>query len=371
MDRRTFLARTGAALALHAAAGCVPRARAVFGDAPVAPPTLAPVRVARDRVLRTVVGLRPFRRPGFRVEAERLDGRVLVHNYGHGGAGVMLSWGTAEMAAELLQGVEAERVAVIGAGAVGLATARVLQRHGRDVTIYARELPPNTTSDVAGATWYPSFVAARDALTPAFEARFERAARLAHRHVSALPGAHYGIRRIEQYWLGDAPLRWGWDRARLGDLFAPEEELAGAARPFDAPHVRRDRTFLIEPPVYLQALLDDVREAGGRIERRAFADRADLATLPERAIVNCTGLGARTLVGDGELLPIQGQLTILRPQPEVDYVVARDDAYMFPRRDGILLGGTFVPDAWGLTPDREVEAAVLARHEALFSTMRR
>jgi D-amino-acid oxidase len=41
------------------------------------------------------VGLRPWR-PSVRLEAEALDGgRTLVHNYGHGGAGVTLSWGCA------------------------------------------------------------------------------------------------------------------------------------------------------------------------------------------------------------------------------------------------------------------------------------
>jgi len=47
------------------------------------------------------VGLRPFR-PQVRLEAERAgDGTVVVHNYGHGGAGVSLSWGCARDAAAL------------------------------------------------------------------------------------------------------------------------------------------------------------------------------------------------------------------------------------------------------------------------------
>ena len=44
--------------------------------------------------------------------------------------------------------------AVLGCGAVGLATARVLQDRGFAVTIYARQLPPDTTSNVAGAMWF-------------------------------------------------------------------------------------------------------------------------------------------------------------------------------------------------------------------------
>src|SRR6476620_3717570 len=63
----------------------------------------APVKVSRDRVIREVVGLRPFRPEGFRVEAERVGNKLLVHNYGHGGACITLSWGTASLALDLIR----------------------------------------------------------------------------------------------------------------------------------------------------------------------------------------------------------------------------------------------------------------------------
>jgi D-amino-acid oxidase len=52
-------------------------------------------------VLEHRVGLRPVR-PEVRLDAEAHDGFTLVHSYGHGGAGVTLSWGCAEDAAELI-----------------------------------------------------------------------------------------------------------------------------------------------------------------------------------------------------------------------------------------------------------------------------
>src|SRR5688572_24159430 len=64
-------------------------------------PRFAPVKVARNRIIRTVVGLRPYRKEGFVVEAERLGNKLLVHNYGHGGAGVTLSWGTSSLAVDI------------------------------------------------------------------------------------------------------------------------------------------------------------------------------------------------------------------------------------------------------------------------------
>ena len=53
-------------------------------------------------VLAERVGLRPFRRSGIRLECDRLrDGRTVVHNYGHGGAGFTLSWGCAREVLEV------------------------------------------------------------------------------------------------------------------------------------------------------------------------------------------------------------------------------------------------------------------------------
>lgn len=53
------------------------------------------------RVLATRVGLRPAR-PAVRLEVEQGDGGRVVHCYGHGGAGVTLSWGCADEVADLV-----------------------------------------------------------------------------------------------------------------------------------------------------------------------------------------------------------------------------------------------------------------------------
>ena len=88
-------------------------------------------------------------------------------------------------------------------------------------------------------------------------------------------------------------------------------------------------------------------------------------------MINCTGLGARELFGDRELTPVKGQLTVLLPQPEVDYAVATDeDLYMFPRRDGILLGGTQERGVETQEPNRDAERRILTSHKAIFDAMR-
>ena len=80
---------------------------------------LKPVLVSPDRVIRTIAGLRPFRSSGFVVRGENIDGKAIVHNYGHGGAGITLSWGTAHLAALEAARTEYRDAAVIGGGVCG------------------------------------------------------------------------------------------------------------------------------------------------------------------------------------------------------------------------------------------------------------
>jgi glycine/D-amino acid oxidase-like deaminating enzyme len=374
IGRRQWLATAALPAASALLGGCATRRSdgraAGAGRWPTYERRFARVRVSPDRVIRTVVGLRPFRQAGFRVEVERLDQKVVVHNYGHGGGGITLSWGTADLALESALATGLRRFAVIGCGAVGLATARLLQQRGCQVTIYARDLPPDTTSNIAGAQWGPFSVVDRDRRAPAFMTQFVRASRFSYRYFQHLLGDRYGVRWIENYVLSDQPAPAA-PQPEVEGLMPEARELRRDEHPFPASHVRMFASMFIEPPVYLAALEQDVRLAGGRIEVRELRDRTEIATLPEPGVINCTGLGARALFNDEEMLPIKGQLHVLLPQPDVDYLLLAQDLYMFPRRDGILLGGTFERGEWSLEPNREAEKRILDGHARIFSGMSR
>jgi D-amino-acid oxidase len=350
---------------------------------------LSPVKVSRDRVIREIVGLRPFRAEGYVVEAQRIGTKMLIHNYGHGGAGITLSWGTAQQAVQLAREPVSQqpstnarraprpappnRFAVLGCGVNGLSTAILLKRYFSDgtpnVTIYARDLPPNTTSNIAGGYWSPTSSYDSDAVAPEFPARFREAARISNRAFQSLVGPEYGVRWIDIFDLNRSEI--GLDRGFPGgsDLYPQRILHRDPANFFGFPFVRQFSSMLIEPAIYLRALLRDFYSAGGKIVVKEFKNRDEIMRLRENVIFNCTGLGARALFDDQKLIPARGQLEILLPQPEIDYCYL-GPGYMFPRSDGIVLGGTFDRDDWSLEVNRSQADAILNSHAEIMKMAR-
>ncbi|HEX3526820.1 MAG TPA: FAD-dependent oxidoreductase [Thermoanaerobaculia bacterium] len=391
MNRRHFLRHCsvlGAALAgasaLPLLSGCAPERarRAGVLRAYIAPDIsftgsardLPPVHVAPEREIRTVVGLRPYRPSGFVVRAEKLGETLVVHNYGHGGSGITLSWGTAKLAVDL--GVSGHRgaVAVLGCGAVGLATARLLQEAGFAVTIYTKAMPPETTSNVAGGQWFPAFLSDHASRSDTFRTQLLAAAEYAYQRYQIMLGPRFGVRWMRNYYLSHQPFietSYAGAQSPLRAMMPEYRALAPEEHPFTGyAFVRQFDTMLIEPPVYLAAMLDEFHIAGGKVVVRELPDRTAIQELTEKLVFNCTGLGAKALFDDDELTPVKGQLTFLLPQPEVQYATIGGDLYMFPRSDGILLGGTHEEGVWSLEPDLKRKAELLAAHKAFFDGFR-
>jgi D-amino-acid oxidase len=111
-----------------------------------------------------------------------------------------------------------------------------------------------------------------------------------------------------------------------------------------------------------------VRLGGAELVVREFTDPAELIGLPEPLIINCTGLGARDLFGDEDMVPVRGQLEVLLPQSEIDYILLPGNGlYMMPRSDGIVLGGSFENGDWSRDPDADTSRRIVGGHQDLFA----
>ena len=385
MRRRTLLRAGSAGLFGFGFGGCAARSDLD----PRLPLAFPPVLVEENRIIRTTVGLRPHRPSGFLLRTEKLDRTTVIHNYGHGGAGISLSWGTGQMAVEHALAHPAREAAVIGCGAVGLAAARQLQRHGFQVVIYAMAVPPHTTSNMAWAGFTPAAWLVDDRRrTAAWDAQFREAAAISYREFQWLVGREYGISWIDRYSLTDiepraAPPRRGRSRRReplLPESLSPGRfPLGPGEHPFPTRYAVRRSAIRIEPAIYLDALVQDFLMFGGRIVIRKIHEPAEIVALPESLVIHCSGLGAKELFGDPELTPLKGQLTVLAPQPEIRYSTSTNSpgapsgvtgVSMQPRRDGIILGGTGELGESSLEPNAAARDHIVRAHKKLFTAMR-
>src|ERR1700747_3593292 len=126
MDRRDLLKNSLPLGGLAGLGGCAPSPPAPAARVALnvriedRPPHLAPIRAHTDRLFDIKVCIRPFRTKGPNLDVEQIGDAMVVHNYGHGGSGWSLSWGSANMAVEKAMAAGEREVAVIGWGAQGL-----------------------------------------------------------------------------------------------------------------------------------------------------------------------------------------------------------------------------------------------------------
>ena len=342
---------------------------------------LAPIRARTDRIFDIAVCLRPFRPAGPRVETERLGDTLVVHNYGHGGSGWSLSWGSSASAVRLAMQASPAEVAVIGCGALGLTSAILAQRAGARVTIYARDQLPETTSARATGEWTPdSRIALASAAAANFGTVWEEMARAAfktHRDYLGLPGTP--VEWIDQYAVSDDTPRGSGNTGsstakpavdfasyarRIRDLTPNWRRVPADATPFKATSVAHSEIMVFNIADYGHTLMNDFFIAGGQFRRAEFQAPRQIAALRQKVVINCTGYGARALWKDETLVPVRGQIARLIPQPEVRYGLVYRSVLTVPRRDGLVVQSFAAGETQGYgdtneTPDRaEAEQAV-------------
>lgn len=371
VSRRRLLVGTGASLASYAplsaiAQSACPENKGCATVADLSIPKIPGFEKAGQKPM-MLARYRPHREGSYRLEKEEVAGKWIVHNYGHSGAGITMSLGCAEQVVlkveEIIKkngaAVAKNGIAVLGGGVMGLTAARALAKRYQPATqidLFTKEIYSSTTSSVAGGQWAPSGVDWDENDSEAND-QIKTILRSSHQQFTAMMGPFYGVSSMTNYTLFDSP-NTGLEKAhRLGLI----KKSCLKKLPFAKMNCSgfAYETLLVEPPVFLKRMHDEVfarlTKDHFHASAKGFAERGteeemskDVAKLKQKIIVNCTGIAGNKLFKDkGRVVPIKGQLVLLPPQ-SLGYLFSGygcDDEgwaqYMFPRKDHLVLGGTY------------------------------
>ena len=339
-----------------------------------------------------VIGIRPHREGGVCLKLEdepipsRFGPKFVIHNYGHGGAGITLSFGCASVVAEHVQTVMRDMrrsktqpsVAVVGSGVIGLTVAAELRRRWRKlpIAVYAKELDVRkTTSFIAAGQFGPSGIA-REYETEEEMNVLADYLRRSHRRIVELRHslrAHaYGIAIRRDYTLDHTNPAYDYHAPpdvippyRLGVL--PFKKLNTIGREY--------RTWLINPTMLLPQLVAELKRSGVPFRLKHFESKIDFTELRENIIINCTGYGAKAIMSDDNVIARRGHLvTLSKTLPKQFYFLSGGCwngriMYVFCRHNDIVVGGTVQAgnnsEAIGES-DRAIFERILSNARAMF-----
>jgi len=304
--------------------------------------------ISRENIIGTNVGIRPYRKSGVRLEAELIQDKFIIHNYGYGGSGITLCFGGSKEVLEILnhQNPSSKVVAVLGAGVVGLATAYDLLEQGYEVHIYSNDWSPNLTSNVAVGIWsplsLPEYISTEkkqlnQRMLDYSEQRFLK---------STNDNPEFaGIRFIWSY-----SVKTNSSQEAIKTKHRGEEVVIH----FDNGIIKSGRRVYelgIDGKLFIEDLYSKVKSKGAILQQRHFENLNDLLNLKEPIIVNCTSIGSRKLFNDQDFTPVRGQLVYFKPQEGIDFLFYQNIpdsttswVSIYPWNDRIILGGVYERD---------------------------
>jgi D-amino-acid oxidase len=258
----------------------------------------------------------------------------------------------------LMTGVDA---VVVGAGVVGLTTAISLAEAGLATRVVTAVPPLATTSAAAGAIWGPVRCGPPE--------RCHAWARAGLGVLSALAGEPAaGVHQLTGREVCSSPK----EPPAWTDLLPDVHVLRPGDLPAGFVAGWRYTAPAVNMPVYLEYLLRRYEGLGGSVAAETVTS---LASVAAPVVVNCTGIGARTLVPDESLVPVRGQVVVVENPGITEFYLdhgnnGTDYVYLFPHGDVVILGGTAYEGASDLVPRPDVADRILRDCAAVFPSLR-
>ncbi len=225
-------------------------------------------------------------------------------------------------------------VAIVGAGVSGLSCGIALVERGFRVAILAEQIGQQTTSGAAAALWFPYDAEPADKVIRWALATYKVL-------VDLTKDSDSGVSLIElrQY-------------CRAGEIPIPEWAQSLGSSVISIESASPARTFasgfainvpLMDTTIYLDYLANRFRKAGGELNPNVRLEKLEHVDPKFDLIINCAGIGARSLVHDVDLEPHRGQVAIVPKIANLNCAIVCDDAplmYAIPRTNDCVFGGT-------------------------------
>ncbi len=224
------------------------------------------------------------------------------------------------------------RVAIVGAGVSGLTCGVLFAERGCHIAIFAKETGQQTTSGAAAALWFPyDAEPAKKVIAWALQTY--------NVLVDLSKDARSGVSMIE--------LR---QFSRTGEIQIPQWAIRLGARQINRDEVLPAFTsgFMMNVPlmdttIYLDYLAKRFLAAGGKINGDVRFEKPEAVSPEFHLVINCSGIGAKTLVPDADLEPHRGQVAIVPKIDNLSCAIVCDDVplmYAIPRTNDCVFGGT-------------------------------
>ena len=347
---------------------------------------LTPPRLAEKFVKEKVTCIRPGREGFFHIAVEKKRTQLIIHDYGHGGSGWTLVFGSVNRAIRLFEAAlrqytefHGKPIRVLGAGAHGQLAAILLQKKGYKVRLTASSFADLTSHKGAGI-FAPGPVELSAEERKVFEEVLVESYEV---WKTVVAGTHSFLRKggaAMPLYLGEGTDSGLQSLVLRGLIPAPEQVQVsfgnGKRHPFTKIH-----SIFMDTRMIMEQMEQTCHALGIPREEKQIQHFSDFS---EFIVFDCAGVGGGALNQDSKVVPVQGHLLTLQDQPveQLRYMVyakihtnkpvvddfghpVEDYVYFTPKGGGTV-GGSYIKGEGRLTTNQAQFQRILERSQAFF-----